>query len=138
MGSQAPTANDIDELTAFLPRLYAPGFRPVVRWRGGEKTESGAITMPWPEYDPAVEAFFRAAANACWLDRGYSPEQAAGMIAAEGTMAAASLAEVRTMLTYCVRGERFSDGHWASMIEEGVIRALLERLKELRAESPGG
>ena len=38
------------------------------------------------------------------------------------------------MLTYCVRGERFSDGHWEAMVESGVIRSILERLQELRAE----
>jgi hypothetical protein len=38
------------------------------------------------------------------------------------------------MLTYCVRGERFSDGHWGAMIEAGYVRRLLERLAELRAQ----
>jgi hypothetical protein len=42
-----------------------------------------------------------------------------------------SLDQVKTMLTYCVRGERFCDGHWGEMIESGIIRNLLERLKEL-------
>ena len=36
------------------------------------------------------------------------------------------------MLTFCVRGERFCDGHWAAMIEGGQVRRLLERLKEIR------
>jgi hypothetical protein len=38
------------------------------------------------------------------------------------------------MLTFCVRGERFSDGHWAAMIEKGYIRRVLERLNEIKAE----
>jgi hypothetical protein len=46
----------------------------------------------------------------------------------------ATLAEVKTMLTYCVRGERFSDGHWAAMLESGRIVALLKRLHVLRKE----
>jgi hypothetical protein len=37
------------------------------------------------------------------------------------------------MLTYCVRGERFSEGHWGAMIEQGHVRRLLERLVEIRA-----
>ncbi|MFN8413162.1 MAG: DUF6508 domain-containing protein [Anaerolineales bacterium] len=37
------------------------------------------------------------------------------------------------MLTFCVRGERFSDGHWGAMIEEGYIRRLLERLIEINS-----
>jgi hypothetical protein len=38
------------------------------------------------------------------------------------------------MLTYCVWGERFSDGHWGTMIEKGYIRRLLERLDEIKSE----
>ena len=37
------------------------------------------------------------------------------------------------MLTFCVRGERFSDGHWAEMIEVGYIGFLLERLIVLQS-----
>ena len=43
----------------------------------------------------------------------------------------ASLEQIITMLTYCVRGERFCDGFWASMIEDRYIKLLLERLIEL-------
>ena len=46
----------------------------------------------------------------------------------------ATLAEIKTMLTYCVRGERFGDGHWAAMLESGKIVALLNRLRVLRDE----
>jgi hypothetical protein len=42
-----------------------------------------------------------------------------------------SLDQIKTMLTYCVRGERFCDGHWQVMVEGGYIRSLLERLSEL-------
>jgi hypothetical protein len=39
---------------------------------------------------------------------------------------------LKTMLTYCVRGESFCDGHMAAMIEKNKIRLILERLKEIR------
>jgi Family of unknown function (DUF6508) len=44
----------------------------------------------------------------------------------------ASIDEIKTMLTYCVRGERFSEEHWGAMIEQGHVRRLLERLAEIR------
>ena len=31
-----PTWQDIEKLTAYLPRLYAEGFHPVLEWEGGE------------------------------------------------------------------------------------------------------
>jgi hypothetical protein len=38
------------------------------------------------------------------------------------------------MLTFCVRGERFSDGHWAAVIGQRYISRLLERLNEIKSE----
>ena len=41
---------------------------------------------------------------------------------------AATLSRIKTMMTYCLRGERFCDGHWDAMIGDGHIRRLFERL----------
>lgn len=132
MESRLPTFEEMRRLAAFLPRLYAEGFEPVVRWNGGVKEADGLMRLPWPEYDPVVEGFYREAASECWLDTGYRPEEAARMLKDEGLVRSASLSEVRSMLTFCVRGERFSDGHWAEMIENGSVRRLLERVEVLR------
>jgi hypothetical protein len=132
--TQKPTIEEIDELLAFLPKLYAAGFVPVRRWSGGEKQE-GAITMPWPEYDDAVSRFFQAASASCWNDPDYNPAEAGNLLRDEATVSKADLDTLKTLLTFCVRGERFCDGHWGAMIEEGHVRRLLERLADIRAES---
>jgi hypothetical protein len=126
-----PTLQDIEVLTSYLPRLYAEGFTPIVEWEGGEKLKDGSITLPYPKYDPLVEEFCRRVSSK-WLDYEYNPERAYQMLKDENRVKAASLAEIKTMLTFCVRGERFSDGHWATMIEKGYIRRLLERLNEIK------
>jgi hypothetical protein len=127
-------SKEVDELISFLPRLYRDGFTPVRRWHGGTRGEGGVRTMPWPEYDPVVQEFFRAASGECWRDYGYRPEDARRMLEDEDAVKAADLAQIRTMLTYCVRGERFHDGHWGDVIERGHVRRLLERLAELRPD----
>ena len=124
------TLQDIEVLTAFLPRLYAEDISPVLRWEGG-KQKDGTITVPYPNYHPLVEEFFRAVSSA-WLDYEYNPEQAYRMLKDENIIRRASLTEIKTMLTFCVRGERFSDGHWGEMIEKGYIRRLLERLNDIK------
>jgi len=131
-----PTPREIAELVAFLPRLYAPGFVPITQWHGGDRGPDGAIRMPWPEYDPLVEEFTRAIASGGWLDYAYRPEEAYQMFADEDFIKTASLPQIRSMLTYFVRGERFSDGHWGAMIASGQIRRLLERLAELGSTLP--
>ncbi len=125
---------EIEALTAFLPRLYADGFSPVVRWEGGQKNNDGSLSLPYPEYDPLVEEFFRLLGSECWLDYGYDPARTSAMLQDADRVKLASLPEVKTMLTFCVRGERFSDGHWAEMIQRGHIRRLLERLNVIKSE----
>jgi hypothetical protein len=132
--SRLPTSEEIEALTGYLPRLYADGLSPVDSWAGGETQEDGSITMPYPRYNALVEEFFRLASSECWLDYGYGPENAWAMLRDEQLVKTASLSQIKTMLTYCVRGERFSDGHWAEMIEAGYIRRLLERLEVIRSE----
>ncbi len=132
--SRLPTLQEIEKLTAFLPRLYAEGFSPVDSWSGGEKQKDGSISVPYPNYNPVVEEFFHAVSGGGWLDYEYNPEQAYQMLKDEKLIKTASLSQIKTMLTFCVRGERFSDGHWAQMIEEGYIRRLLERLNEIKSE----
>ncbi len=127
------TIQQIEELTAFLPRLYAEGFSPIVSWSGGEKLKDGSFSMPYPNYNSIVEEFFRVISSA-WLDYEYNPEQAYQMLRDENLIKTASLSQIKTMLTFCVRGERFSDGHWGEMIEKGYIRRLLERLNEIKSE----
>lgn len=128
-----PTVQDIEELTAFLPRLYAEGFSPILRWDGGEKLKDGSYSMHYPIYNKVVEEFFDAVRGP-WIDYQYNPERAYQMLQDEQAVKTASLAEIKTMLTFCLRGERFSDGHWAAMIEKGYIRRVLERLNEIKLE----
>jgi len=123
-----PTLEEIETLTSYLPRLYAEGFSPVEKWNGG----SGSL--PYPTYDPLVEEFFHQVSSDGWLDFEYDPQQAGQMIHDENVVKTASLEQIQTMLTFCIRGERFSDGHWEEMIQKGYIRQLLERLNEIREE----
>ena len=126
-----PTVHDVDRLCAYLPRLDEAGFEPVLRWHG--RNPDGSLTLPYPDYHPLVEEFFMEAARPCWLDRRYRPAVAGRMLDDHDQVAHASLAEVRTMLTFCMRGEHFAEGHWEEMIVEGHVRRLLLRLRELRA-----
>lgn len=132
--SRPPTFQEIEALTAFLPQLYADGFSPVTRWEGGEKRKDGSYTMPYPTYNKVVEEFYYTLGSEAWIDYEYNPEQAYRMLKDETLIKTASLPQIRTMLTFCLRGERFSDGHWGEMIEKGHIRRLLERLNAIKTE----
>ncbi|MCB0207481.1 MAG: hypothetical protein KDH89_21880, partial [Anaerolineae bacterium] len=96
------------------------------------------LLWPHPVYAPDVVAFFRLAGQPCWCDYGYQPAEAGAMLADDDLIRSASLEQVKTMLTFCVRGERFSDGHWGAMLREGRIVLLLRRLALLRDQLAEG
>jgi hypothetical protein len=136
MADERITPERIDELLRFLPRFAVAGRRYTKAWGGGEKTADGAITIPYPIYEEDVLAFFRLAGQPWWSDYQYDPRGAQAMLQDDAFIERCSLDDIRTMLTYCVRGERFSDGHWEHVLQSGRVVSLLRRLAVLR-ESPG-
>lgn len=85
------------------------------------KDKNDVPTWPFPEYEEIVEKFFQTASKECWTDYDYTPEKAGQMLENENIIENADISQIKTMLTFCVRGERFCDGHWAEMIENGNI-----------------
>ena len=132
--SHLPTLPEIQVLVSYLPRLYAEGFEPILKWEGGFQDKDGTIHLPYPQYHPLVEEFYGKVTSGGWLDTTYQPKEAYRMLKDEALVRSASLSQIRSMLTFCVRGERFGDGHWAEMIQAGHIRRILERLIRLSAD----
>lgn len=133
MPEPQPTARDFEELVAFLPRLYGRGARPVGKWITDRRTADGKPALPRYEYSETVESFFDTISKqGCWLDPDYDPEEDQRLLMNESAVGRATMPEIRRLLTLVVRGERFCDGWWASMIKEGHVRRLLERLADIR------
>jgi Family of unknown function (DUF6508) len=116
----------IDELLRFLPLFEQPGRPFVERWEG-----------QFPVYCSDVQEFFRLAARGCWHDYEYVRSEAARILEDESLIGVATLGQIRAVLTYCVRGERFCDGSWESALQSGRIVLLLRRLKVLRTLNHG-
>lgn len=133
MNTPNPTQQEIKELVAFLPLLCKPGFSPVKKWHGGDTDDDGVMTMPWPDYDPIVTEFIKIAGGECWTDPEYLAKSAGKMLDDEGAVKSADLDQIKTMLTFCVRGERFCTGHWGNVIENGYVRRLLQRLAAIES-----
>jgi len=118
-----PQRADVDALLHFLPLLY-PGGVPI-------KTYTVEGNNTWPTYAAVVDDFYREAGKACWTQSDYRRGGTEGLLSNPSAIEQASLAEIQSMLTYCVRGERFCDGHWGAMIEQGHVLHILNRLKRL-------
>ena len=132
-----PRRKDIEELVAFLPRLYRDASGPVKRWEIGGPENPAPLAFPWPEYDETVRRFVdRIVSQECWMDHDYDPEVAQRLIADEAHIRTATISQIRVLLTYFVRGERFCEGWWGGMIRDGHVRRILERLDEIGRNMP--
>ena len=78
--------------------------------------------------------FFRIDSMVFWCCDVYMHVFAIRMIKEQDFIQSASLLEIKSILTFCLRGERFSDGHRGAMIENGTVRRILERLIVLGTE----
>ncbi len=130
------TREKIDALTQFLPVFETPGREFYMRWEGGEKDKDGVIQMPYPVYPADVEQFFRLVNQSCWLDIEYTRKDAGAKLKDDVFIVQASLDDIRTLLTHCLRGERFSDGFWGGVLEQGRVQLILRRLVQLRDSLP--
>ena len=135
MKQEPITRERIDELLHYLPLFSHPteALNPTAMG-GGEK--HGIISLGIPIYPPVVEQFFELARHPCWNDEDYLSKATHEMLADDAVIAAATLDQVKTMLTFCNRGERFCDGFWIDVIQGGRIGAILARLEQLREAAP--
>jgi ADP-ribosylglycohydrolase len=136
-------------LAARLAAVFAPvtGFldsRPATPWAGGEVTGQTAdgrdIRRPhYPDYAPQMLELHRrfsafAVGDPNYLDNakalGWPGDDPAAVIAQ------ADVQGVETLLTWHMRGERFSDGLWARALENGHVAALARRALALAGGDP--
>jgi hypothetical protein len=130
--SPTPTPEHIAELVAFLPKLYAEGSE-ILKEMVIEDSV-GSLVFPYAVYSDVIDKFVEVASQKHWCDSNYSPATSGQGLEDPAFVARASLDEVKTMLTWCICGERFCSGHLGTIIESGKLRLLLERLAVIRKE----
>lgn len=122
-----PERADVEQLLRFRALLY-PGGIAIKTYEVREGTY-------WPDYHAVVMQFYEQAGKDCWTDVHYLRHGGDAMLKNPSCIAQADLAQLKSLLTYCVRGERFCDGHWGAMIEQGHVLGLLDRLAVLHGQA---
>jgi hypothetical protein len=124
-------SEQIQGLLAFLPLMEA---RVAGTWAGGDRMPDGSRTMPWFDYSPETLEFRRACALNGWIEvfdwPAWQPEALKYYESAE-LLSTATVEDIRKLLTLHIRKDRFSEGHFAAMVECGHIAAILQRLREI-------
>jgi hypothetical protein len=124
----------VDALLAYLDG-FKQRSEPFARWQGGRQAD-GSFRVPRPAYAPDVIAFFREVDQPYWLDPRFNARQAGNWLDHPHFINTAGYDRLRAMLTYCLRGEAESAGHWDRMLVSGKLIAVLQRLRSLRSELP--
>ena len=117
------TKTEIERLLEFQSNFSQPDFKTV---RGGG--------FGYVDYAPEVENFYRLVSLSHWCDYHYKPSLVEEVIFNPEYISQANLFQIKSLLTYCQRGERFCDGHHGDMIKNGVIGRILKRLTVIKDE----
>lgn len=126
-------------LAAFLPAFQAPGFE-FGHWGGGEKTDGGAIQVPYYVLSDEAEAFVRAAYDLRWVLEGFdwpawkeTPE-AIELRDDPEALKRASAEQLAQLLTVFIRQDRFVEGGLAAAFESGLLTKIVGRAAALSGE----
>ena len=82
-------------------------------------------------YHPSVIKFFEIASQEHWKDYQYVDNFSEKMIE-PGKIEEASINQIKTIITWCDRTERFVEGHWEDVIKNDIIKRVLSRLKKIK------
>jgi len=120
-----PTQKNIKELTDFLPLLYDDKIELSKPHPNADMSDM--LFGGFYNYHPSVNTFFELASQEHWKDYNYVDNFSDHMIE-PGKIEKASINEIKTILTWCDRVERFAEGHWEYVIKTKIIKRILERL----------
>ena len=111
---------------------FAEGAPACGAWMGGRRGDDGVLTLSFVSYAPEVAAFFDAVHEE-FTEPEYIEKMRAlgGLKHTPAWFRAADYESLRTVLFAISRGERFCDGLRLEQCENGTVRRVLARLREL-------
>jgi hypothetical protein len=133
MSQNSPKLDDVDRLLAFLPKLGAGDLQIYADDPIEESPDDGVLRMYSRRYSDDVQGLLDASRAPAWRDADYGQKKADEILSDPKRIAVASLQDIKTLLTFCVRSERFAEGSWGSRVRSGEISAVLNRLAELKS-----
>ncbi|CAF1172889.1 unnamed protein product [Adineta ricciae] len=119
--SHVPSAKQVDKLLQYLDILY-PGGKPIQ-----------PVIDPSPGtciYKDEVNTFCQTISDD-WFWRGFTAKAAAEYCNNPDKLQTATWKDIKCVLTFFIFKERFCNGYQGAAIEDGFIRTLLLRVKEL-------
>ncbi len=128
---------EIDRILSFLPYFEE---RPKNAYKvgGGDEIRPGLFQMPFASYTSTVDDFIQALYESEFVqpfDWTEWQDEAEKYVQDPGLLDDAGLETIIKLFTTHVRKERFCDGHLGTMILNGHILRLLQRLEKLAKQA---
>jgi hypothetical protein len=127
-----------DALLTFEPMF--DGAVPFATFHDG-RAQDGSIGLPFWNLSAWASEFHQAIYDAGWcvpFDWNSWHDEAFRYVNDPALLCNADLDVITKLLTTHVRADRFNDGHLADMAQRGHLKAILERIRELRDEAGPG
>ena len=125
-----PTQEQIDKVTAYLEN-----FRDTEQEFMENKKDSRGLTLKNSyQYRQDVREFFALLNENEWDYLDYLSPEIRDYIKYPDKIQFATLKQIKGILTYCLKGERYVEGHRNVMLKRGVIQEALKRLKNLASK----
>ena len=124
----------VESVLSFREALEHRAKAPIKEWDGGRDPNSGVLTLPYPKYHADILDFFTALSVllSLWIPDATDYLDISEKFRVDhNAVAVARPDEVKALLTFVLRGEKYCDGFWGTQLSSGSVIALLERLEEL-------
>jgi len=122
----------IQVVLEFLPRLK--NHQGEFGKTGIRNNEDGSFFIA-ATYDDIVSEFNDVLYRYDWVDSSCDWPGQQEMIMDDAAIAKASIQDIRIMFTIFARKERFCEGIQLTLLREGRVQAILERLQDVTAQS---
>ena len=123
------TDEKVAALLRFIPVIEGAKGRKI-KWTGWERNPDGVYTMSYPIYPDELMEFIREAGRPWWMPCSFETMDHMDKRLMSGTPPA-DLEEIKAALITIARAERFCDGNWAEIFEQGWAIPVLYKLREI-------
>ncbi|MDZ7723444.1 MAG: DUF6508 domain-containing protein [candidate division KSB1 bacterium] len=122
-----PKQSQIDKVTAYLEN-FKDTQQPFME---NKKDNRGLTLKNAYQYRKDVREFFALLQESEWDYLDYLSPEIREFIKYPDKIQFATLKQIKGILTYCLKGERYVEGHRNVMLKRGVVQEALKRLKNL-------
>lgn len=125
-----PSPKDIARLICIHSTMQAQGIFQNVRPKASAQTNH-VIDLAGPDYSEAFNRFRMEICTPFWTDKSYSRHACAKRLRSQKMVEKCTLADLRKLLTYCWRSDRFCTGFLEAKVTDGSICRLVARLSKI-------